>query len=109
LMVPAPKNELIVKLGSFFSPGDEEAFFDWLQSILCVKSVRGCLRDLHIALKKQPNKSELRELIALLYRYRIDMRPLAAFKNKRNAAWFAENRDAFWHSGVFGSRQRKIS
>jgi hypothetical protein len=107
LILPVPKKELILiaRLGSFFSPGDEKACFDWLQSIPCVGSIGGRLRDIHIGVKKPPSNSELRELLALFYRYRIDMRPLAAFKNKRNAAWFAEDRDTFWYARVFGKRQ----
>jgi len=100
-----PKRELIVTLGTFGSAGDERAFFDWLQSISCVESTVGRSRDLHITLRKQPSNSELRELIALLYRYRLDMRPLATLRNERNAAWFAENRNSFWHVHVFGKRQ----
>ena len=98
-----PKRELIVALGTFGSAGDEKAFFDWLQSIPCVEAVLGRSRVLHITLRKQPSNSDLRELIALLQRYRLDMRPLAALRNERNAAWFAENRSSFWHVHVFGN------
>jgi hypothetical protein len=103
--VVVPKRELIVALGTFGSAGDEKAFFDWLQSIPCVEAVLGRSRVLHITLRKQPSNSDLRELIASLHRYRPDMRPLAALRNERNAAWFAEDRNSFWHVHVFGDRQ----
>jgi hypothetical protein len=103
--VVVPKRELIVALGAFGSAGDEKAFFDWLQSIPCVEAAVGRSRALHITLRKQPSNSELRELIALLYRYRLDMRPPAALRNARNEGWFAENRSSFWHVHVFGKRQ----
>jgi len=101
--------KLVIKSGIFYSQGDEKAFFDWLQSLSCVERVDGQLDELHIAFVKQPNNSELRELIALLHRYRLDMKPLAAFKNKRNAAWFAQNRNSYWHIRVFGKKQKRKS
>jgi hypothetical protein len=97
---------LIVRGPTYFSPGDEKAFFDWLQAIPCVSRVGGQVRDLHITLKRAPTDNQLRELIALLYRYRMSMRGLAAFKTSRNAAWFANDRDKFWHNRVFDSAKR---
>jgi hypothetical protein len=58
-------------------------------------------RGLHVALSR-PTQMQLRELIALLYRYGLDMRPLASFRTERNAAWFANDRRKFWHARVFG-------
>ena len=46
-----------------------------------------------------PTVTEVREL-----RERLDAlsAEVAALKSKRNAKWFAKNREAFWHAGVFG-------
>ncbi|WP_374312749.1 hypothetical protein [Dongia sp.] len=93
---------LIVTGPTYFSPRDEGSFFHWLQSISCVESVSGQLTDLHIRLKRPPSATDLRELIALLYRYQMDMKPLAALKTARNADWFAQNTEAYWHAPVFG-------
>ncbi len=93
---------LVIRGPKYFSPGDEKAFFDWLQSLSCVAKVGGRLRDLYITLKHVPNDTDLRELIALLFRYRMNMKSLAAFRTSRNAKWFANNPDAFWHAKVFG-------
>ena len=92
---------MIVRGPTYFSQGDEKAFFEWLASISCVDGVSGRSRDLHITLKRQPGDAQLRELIALLYRYGMDMTPLAALKTGHNAHWFAENKRAFWHHSVF--------
>jgi hypothetical protein len=100
-----PLIELLVKGAKYFSPGDEKAFFDWLQSISCVESAVGQSRDLRITLRKQPSSSELRELIALLYCYKLDMRPLAALKNSRNVEWFGAT-DSYWYVPVFGRRTK---
>src|SRR5688572_3020473 len=102
-----PRRELIIGGPTFFSHRDEDSFFNWLQSISCVEDVVGNGRDLHITLKRQPRDSQLRELIAVLYRYRMDMSPLAILLTARNAAWFAKNRSAFWHTPVFGNARRR--
>ncbi|GAA5185252.1 hypothetical protein GCM10025771_41050 [Niveibacterium umoris] len=86
----------------YFSPGDESAFFSWLQSISGVVSVQGRGRELHIRLRsKRLSAQSLREFIALYQRYSGDMRELAQFSNPSNASWFADP-DAPWHSHVFG-------
>jgi hypothetical protein len=100
------RKELIITGPRFFSRGDEKAFFDWLQCISCVERVEGDLRHLRVTLKKKPSNPELREMIALLYRYRINMRPLAALKNDHNAAWFDADSSNFWHVRVFGKPSR---
>jgi hypothetical protein len=71
------RRELIFRGPTYYSPGDEKAFFDWLLSIPSVKAVGGKLWDLSITLKRQPSNADLRELLALLFRYRMDMKPLA--------------------------------
>lgn len=57
-------------------------------------------RGLHIKVRKQISDVDLRELIALFHRYKVDMRPLAVFETSKNAAWFRDSR-AFWHDEVF--------
>jgi hypothetical protein len=93
---------LVVRGPTYYSQGDEKVFFDWLQSISCVEGVGGRLRDVHITLKSDPGRYQLWELIALFYRYRMNMKPLAALKTNRNAAWFDDSK-MFWHARVFGS------
>lgn len=98
---------LVVRGPTFFSPLDEEMLFRWFASIPCFANVRGVSSDLHITLKRRPGDMDLRELTALLYRYRMDMTGLAAFKSSRNKKWFAENKYAYWHTKVFGRPARK--
>jgi len=103
------RKELIFRGPTYYSAGDEKAFFDWLYSIPAVEKVGGHSWDVSVILKRQPSKSDLRELIALLFRYRVEMKSLAALKTKRNAAWFAENKEAFWYAHVFGQSKAKKS
>ena len=97
-----PIKELIIQEGKYYSQADEKAFYDRLNQLRCVKSVRGEPDGLHIALSRPPTQMQLQELIALLYRYGLDMRPLASLPTERNAAWFANDRKMFWHAKVFG-------
>lgn len=81
----------------FLSEGDERSFFEWLQQIKCVQSVRGEGRSVFITLSKLPADEELRELIGLFFRYDIDMRQLARFAERE----WVSNPDAYWHRRVF--------
>src|SRR5260370_1418230 len=98
--------KLVVRGPTYFSPGDEKAFYDWLHSIPCVAEVGGRLRSAHITLKRAPSDFDLRELVAFFFRYRMNMKPLAAFKTARNAKWFADPNKA-WHAKVFGKVVRR--
>lgn len=86
----------------YASPGDESAFFAWLQSIPGVVKVEGRGRELIIYLRsKRLSATALRELLALYVRYRGNLRELAQFENPSNSAWFRA-RNAYWHKGVWG-------
>jgi len=78
---------LVVRGPTYFAPGDEKAFFDWLQSIPCVANVGGKLRDLFITLKRPPSAKDMVELSALLRRYRMPVKVLDPFKTARNVKW----------------------
>ena len=91
---------LVATSVTYFSEGDEAAFFDWLDRIGCVGTVWGAGHDLFIPLAR-PSNLELRELLALFHRYNVDMRQLARFANDRRK-WFSDP-IAYWRAAVFGS------
>jgi len=93
--------KLVIREGWYYSQGDEDAFYGRLNSLPCVKSIRGHPYGIQITLRP-PSEWQLRELLSLLFRYGLDMAPLAALKTERNARWFFQNRQAYWHSKVFG-------
>lgn len=95
--------ELTLKATStlYYSAGDEYAFFDWLSRIECVGEPWGRGEELFIPLVRAPTDDDLREIIALFFRYKVDMRQLAQFRSESNAKWFG-NRRSFWHRRVFG-------
>ncbi len=89
----------------YFAPGDEAAFFYWLQAIPGVLGVRGVGRELHIRLKsKRVSATALRELLALYNRYGGNLSELAMFANPSNEHWF-QAPHMYWYSAVFGEER----
>lgn len=93
----------------FLSRGDENAFFARLGEIACIVSVFGRGLRIEIDFGRLPRADELREMIALLYRYNLDMRWLAAFRTSRNSKWFSENKNAYWYPRVFGESSPSLA
>jgi hypothetical protein len=88
---------------TYFSDGDEAAFFSWLEGIPGVSSVEGQHPDkllVHID-DGQFTDQTLRELIAVCHRYGVGMRQLAQFETPSNRSWFRKQ-SAYWYKGVFG-------
>ena len=83
----------------YYSSSDERHFFAWAQEIDCITSID--LGYLHI----DPNKASddsLRDLLALLERYRLASRDLSALSRPENEHWF-KNPNAYWYESVFGN------
>lgn len=94
---------LIVGETRYLSQGDEDAFFDWLNGIGCIADVRGVGRQLLISVEESDlPDSDLREIIALFFRYSAEMKQLAQFLTAANAKWFRDP-EAYWYKDVFGS------
>jgi len=55
-----------------------------LQSLRCIADIKGAPDGLHVRFARRPGNAQLRELIATLYRYGLDMGPLAALRTKDN-------------------------
>lgn len=93
--------EIRCKKVTFYSKGDEDAFFSWAQKIPAVKEVFGEIDEIVLSIGSASiEDSSLRELIAFLYRYNLPLHQLAIFKNSSNQEWF-HNENKFWYSGVF--------
>ena len=94
---------LIAKEVIYFSRGDEDALFAWLTRIGAVSGTRGVGDELLITIKDAAiSDADVRELIGLFHRYKIDKKQLGQFLNKKNSLWFRDNLTAFWHSEIFG-------
>jgi len=89
--------------GQYYSPGDERAFFEWVQRIRCVVKVDGAGRTLRIHVRRrQISDACLRELLALFHRYGASMKQLAQFETPSNRHWFKDP-IKYWHKAVFGA------
>jgi hypothetical protein len=65
---------------TYWSDGDEHAFFTWLQSIAGVTSVEGRGASLRIHLRsRRLSRTAQRELVAIYKRYGGDLRELESF------------------------------
>jgi len=86
----------------FFSQGDENAFFAWLDKLPFVERCEGRGRTLCILVNSAAvDEDGLREMLALFSRYGIGLRQLAFFDRKEFAGWF-RNEQAYWYNEIFG-------
>lgn len=95
-------NYITCKRVTFYSMLDEDMFFDWIKNIKCIASFENAKDELYLDLIDHPlNYDDAKNLIALLYRYKIDMKQLQQLIND-------SNKDAFepWHTEIFGSTEK---
>lgn len=93
---------ITVQSPTYFSQNDETAMFEWLGRIDVVSDVTGEGHNLTLRLKRTPTDDQLRDLLALFYRYGMDMKPLAALRTAKNESWFSD-RSNYWYGSVFGN------
>ena len=87
----------------YCSQTDEDIFFEWISRVPAIIKFHGSGKDLFLHIKsKRLSYKNLIELLALFYRYNINMKQLAQFLSPQNKQWFYENKTAYWHKRVFG-------
>lgn len=80
------KNYITCKKVFFYCQLDEDAFFEWINKIKCIKSYEGARDELYLDFVDKPlDYQDMKDLIGLLYRYKINMTQLAPFINEDNA------------------------
>jgi len=85
----------------FYSQNDEQSFFEWLKRIKCIECLDGQGSILEIIVAKNLVDDEcLRDILAIFYRYNINMKQLAIFQSERNKAWFCSS-TKYWFDRVF--------
>ncbi len=77
----------------YFSQKDEDHFFRWAQELRCVSSVNQGVLSIDAELVTD---DELRELLALLTRYRLSIEPLRGLQSAANEHWFNDPK-AYWN------------
>ncbi len=94
---------LVCKELAFYSQRDQEIFLEWVSRLDCIQQVSGSGNELLLHLgSNMPADWQLRELIGLFYRYKIDMSQLSIFLTDENKIWFC-NQDSkeFWYQDIF--------
>lgn len=96
------KNFLVCENIKFYSPKDEQAFFERIKKNECLQnfSLEGNKVYLYLS-KKRLSNLDLGNIIGLFFRYKIDMKQLSRFLTDNNKPWFYDNKKAFWHKKVF--------
>ncbi|MCL6689422.1 hypothetical protein M8R19_11955 [Pseudomonas sp. R3.Fl] len=92
---------LIFRGIEFLSSMDEDSFFTWLGKIECITEVLGDEEAINISIGQSVSDYDLREIIAIAYRYGADMTQLRVFLTDKNKGWFFENTESYWHKEVF--------
>src|SRR5205823_3117186 len=87
------ENYLICKKVNFYSRKDEDLFFEWIKKIDCIDSFKGISDALYLYIAcNDLHDHDLRELLALFYRYKINM------KHKVNNNYLICKRVSFYSS-----------
>ena len=99
---------LTCKRVKFYARKDEDAFFEWINKIECIEKTSAASDELYLHIAADElHDQDLDDLIALFYRYNIEMSQLARFLTQENKHWFYDNKKAFWRKKVFGITQRQ--
>ena len=94
---------LTCKAVGFYFDLDEAVFFEWIKKIRSIIKYDGKGNELYLYFKsKDIPDDDLRSLIGLFYRYKIDMKQLQIFLNDNNREWFEGKPRGFWYYRVFG-------
>lgn len=89
-------------VGPFHSRYDEAAMFYWLDRIKCIKKYEGRGHSLFIYVDPlDVGEEDLTELLALFFRYKINMKQLIVFDKNEFRSWF-KDKDAYWYEDIFG-------
>ncbi|WP_158744126.1 hypothetical protein [Acidisphaera sp. L21] len=92
-------------VGTFYSVGDENSFFQWVYGLNGYKTCTGSGQSVQIDFELDDmDRGTLSELVAVFRRYNIaDFSSLRALVNAPDGAWFASPQ-MYWHELVFLDR-----
>lgn len=90
---------------NYYSALDEASFFDWLGKIPSVRKFEGCGAALIIDINESLLDDEsARELIALFFRFDVDMTPLGELAKLNGMDWIC-NPSSYWYHRIFLGEQ----
>lgn len=93
--------KLQIELSKFYTEKDELRFFIALREISALKSIQGVGRSLILDLELRGlGRDSLFELIGILTRYQISLKPLGILADRSKFAWLKDKR-WYWYAGMF--------
>jgi len=100
------KNFLVCKNVKYYSDFDKEGFFEWIDKIKAIVEIEKKDKELYLYFKsKRITDQDLRSLIGLFRRFKIDMKQLKIFVNERNKKWLThggKTTKGYWYKAIFG-------
>ncbi|MFZ6781168.1 hypothetical protein ACO0LD_30405 [Undibacterium sp. Ji83W] len=94
--------KLQIELTKFYTEKDESRFFMALREISALKSIQGVGRSLIIDFDLRGlGRDSLLELIGILTRYQINLKPLAILAERSRFTWL-KDKTWYWYAGMFG-------
>ncbi|MHA6160552.1 hypothetical protein ACX3X6_06535 [Pseudomonas sichuanensis] len=95
---------ILIKLPGFLSSLDEARFFEGITSNPATIAIRGTEKDLSIKIdKRKLSKNNTREFISILFRYGVNLTPLAEIANGNRHAWINDS-DYYWYESMFATK-----
>jgi len=91
---------IVARSVRYYSASDERAFFEWLQRIDGFDHVKGIGEELHIHIKEDIDEYGLRDLVALFFRYNVDLTQIPKVVSTRQHPWLLK-RNMYWFSAMF--------
>lgn len=102
--------KLTCKAVKYYSMLDEAAFFEWIEKIPSIIKYDGIHDELYLYLKNKDIPShDLRELLGLFRRYKIDLSQLRIFLSEQNEEWLAGKPQGFWHKKVLETIKKTLN
>ncbi len=101
------KQQIILKCKKvkFYSPLDEDLFFEGIKKISNIGDVKGFGDEIHLyVIRRQIKNDDFRNLIALFRRYKIGLEQLAVFLTPRNEQIYHGYKKIF-HINVYPARE----
>ncbi|WP_198120214.1 hypothetical protein [Massilia rhizosphaerae] len=93
--------KILIDLSEFYSYADEQRFFNGLKDIPGVQKIKGVDTSLCLTLNiAKLNREGFFDLVGLLRRYMIPLKPLAVLSEKSKFNWIREPR-WYWTSDMF--------
>lgn len=83
---------------TFYSEEDELCFFKWIESTKCIERFEGIDISIFITLKRDKiSPRNLDDLLALFYRYKVNLSQLLPFVKQYDRCWIIRKRRRYWY------------